>query len=342
MREPARTHPSSPYCDLDNDILRQLRSTVVRTLRGSGYRHEIIEDAVQEALTALICHSGAVHAPEGWTQVVARRTASRLHRQEQRHAAAMEAASETPSPEEGLLERELGRTAALALQALADRDREIIVRRVLDGDTTSEVAAELGLTYDATKARLHRALARLRVQMSTTLSGIAGMFTAVRRSSASQHGSQVSASVMAAMVAVTAAIMPAVPHGHSSDAPFEAVRLTAGERGAREQEVADPDRAASLVAGHPRTDAGGPLDAGPSTASPVPSHPQKEVILGAGGIDVNRRDELPAEPDLYLNVAGAEIAIYVARHIPDPPPIPDPDAPADAMGTQSWSSHPAA
>jgi RNA polymerase sigma-70 factor (ECF subfamily) len=65
------------------------------------------------------------------------------------------------SPSERLMRAELRGRVRAALNRLADRDREVLVIRHLEGLSTREIAAILGISEDAVKRRHVRALDRL-------------------------------------------------------------------------------------------------------------------------------------------------------------------------------------
>lgn len=58
--------------------------------------------------------------------------------------------------------RETRRRLDAALRALEPRQRDVVVRHLLDGQTLGEIAAALGVTKNAAWERLHRGLERLR------------------------------------------------------------------------------------------------------------------------------------------------------------------------------------
>jgi RNA polymerase sigma-70 factor (ECF subfamily) len=67
------------------------------------------------------------------------------------------------SPSRRLIREELRQRVRAAMEAASPRDREILVMRHLEEMTASEIAATLGITERAAKARHTRALERLRV-----------------------------------------------------------------------------------------------------------------------------------------------------------------------------------
>jgi RNA polymerase sigma-70 factor (ECF subfamily) len=66
-----------------------------------------------------------------------------------------------PSPSGLAVREEMRDRVRAALAALPEPDREVLVLRYLEGMTTAEVAAVLGLGASAVKMRHHRALERL-------------------------------------------------------------------------------------------------------------------------------------------------------------------------------------
>lgn len=55
-----------------------------------------------------------------------------------------------------------------ALEQLEPRQREVVARHLLEGDTLAEIATMLGITKNAVWERLHRGLAALRLQLGST------------------------------------------------------------------------------------------------------------------------------------------------------------------------------
>jgi len=70
--------------------------------------------------------------------------------------------SSAQDPERRAADRELGRMAEEAIDALPDRYRTAFVLREVDGMSTAEAAEVLGVSEDVVKVRLHRARLALR------------------------------------------------------------------------------------------------------------------------------------------------------------------------------------
>ena len=133
-------------------------------------RHDA-EDAAQEAIIRayryrLGCSNPS--APQAWVRTIAQREAYRLY------------ARSTPSHETGpppgdeqintdevepLIER---LSAQQALQTLPAGDRELVVRRYLLDQSSSQIAAALAIPAATVRVRLHRALKRLQQEGHAT------------------------------------------------------------------------------------------------------------------------------------------------------------------------------
>ncbi len=71
------------------------------------------------------------------------------------------------NPYDRVADDELRGALMMAIRALSLVDREILVRRDLEGFSASEVATQLGLTIPAVKTRLHRARVATRERMAS-------------------------------------------------------------------------------------------------------------------------------------------------------------------------------
>jgi len=137
------------------------------------------EDAMQQAyVSAFAGLSGFEETGpfEAWLVRIARNEAlSRLRRRRRRHEVDLDASVEsqiaaaspldTYSPERAIDARELARRAERAIDELPDTYREVFVLRELQGLDTQETAAELAISEENVKVRLHRARQRLRAMI---------------------------------------------------------------------------------------------------------------------------------------------------------------------------------
>ena len=130
-----------------------IRRFAQRTCRTSSD----VDDAVQEALWLLARRIGtlrAVGAFWAWLSAIVMRECLRLARR-------VTSGEPLDDHADRLLaqraEPDLRLDVAAALQSLPDHYRTVIVLRDVEERTVGEIAAALGLTREAVKARLHRA-----------------------------------------------------------------------------------------------------------------------------------------------------------------------------------------
>ena len=151
------------YKALLADLARTFRITVRATVARGGYGNEDVEDIVQETLLAVHLKRDSWN-PElpfsPWVNAIARyKIADTMRRRGRRVIVQIDDFEGViPAPETDDSEiADAGRLIA-RLDARAQR----IVRAIsLEGLSTSQVAAELGLTDGAVRVALHRALQKL-------------------------------------------------------------------------------------------------------------------------------------------------------------------------------------
>ena len=94
------------------------------------------------------------------------RTIQRRRRRAGEQRAAPESAEEIldrgPNPEEALVFRELRELLDSALARLPDRERDMLVLRLVEGRSTAEAAAEIGVSVRSARNLQRRAIHRLR------------------------------------------------------------------------------------------------------------------------------------------------------------------------------------
>lgn len=171
-----------------DDILSAARAgdhealgALLRTHRNGVYRYglqvcrttEDAEDAVQETLwaatRALKTFRGSASSIASWMFTIVRRECYRLI--DRHHDAPLaladaedDIASDARAPDDELGER---RRTALLAAVLGDLDpihREVVLLRDVEGLTAPEAAAQLGISVQALKSRLHRARVDLRAR----------------------------------------------------------------------------------------------------------------------------------------------------------------------------------
>lgn len=156
---------------MDEELLQRHRSAVyARALRWVGEPAEA-EDLTQEALLRAHARVGSLEDPQAllaWLLRIADRVClDRLRRRDPlRDRSPEPAGPELPGEEpSGLLmaeQREMSRCTRTYLDRLSPSHRRVLILRDVEGRSTREVAATLGISEGAAKIRLHRARENLR------------------------------------------------------------------------------------------------------------------------------------------------------------------------------------
>jgi RNA polymerase sigma factor (sigma-70 family) len=147
------------------DAARRLAAMV----GGAGDADEVAQDAFVKAWYGLPSFRGGAAFRPWLLRIVVnearnrRRAAGRRAGHELRFAAdrAMQAGETAPSPEAAVLVTESRRSVLAALDALPDRQRDVVACRHLLGLSEQETAAVLGLAPGTVKSRTSRALRRM-------------------------------------------------------------------------------------------------------------------------------------------------------------------------------------
>ena len=141
-------------------LLRLTRPDIRRYAR-AACRADDVDDAVQEAMLVLARRIRTLRAAasvSAWLFSVVRRECLRLAR-------ALRLVAEEGQAEAALATRpedDLRLDLAAAIESLPPHYRVVVVMRDLEERTVDEMAAALGATREAVKARLHRARGLLR------------------------------------------------------------------------------------------------------------------------------------------------------------------------------------
>lgn len=144
-------------------LLETAQPDIRRYARATCRSSADAEDAAQEALWILFRHVGTIRtllSLSSWLFSVVRRECLRLARK-----AGLAAPVDDNAAEAVLLARpetDLRLDIAAALEALPPHYRDVALMRDLKEMTIEEIATSLGITREATKARLHRARALMR------------------------------------------------------------------------------------------------------------------------------------------------------------------------------------
>ncbi len=128
------------------------------------------EDVTQEACVNVIRRIGQFRSEArfgSWVSRIVFNTALLRHRREKRLIPTAEifsprSASAAPAPEQVASDRELLQLTDGFLRDLREGDRELFVRRFVDGLSLQNISDETGLSLPALKSRFHRARLRLK------------------------------------------------------------------------------------------------------------------------------------------------------------------------------------
>ncbi|MCU7374178.1 RNA polymerase sigma factor [Paucibacter sp. O1-1] len=148
-------------------LLSLCQPDLKRFARRSCSSSEDAEDAVQLALWQLYRRVGALRAAAalaGWLFRIVERECYRLLRL-RKGSDSLEDLPEALEPQAAVLPLDLRRDLARAIERLSPPYREVLLLRDVHELTAPEVAAQLGLSLEAVKSRLHRARARVREQL---------------------------------------------------------------------------------------------------------------------------------------------------------------------------------
>ena len=151
-------------------LMRRYNQRLYRVARGIVKDHAEAEDVMQQAYLNAYTH---LHQYEhrgsfaGWLTRIAVHEAFAGHRRRAQAAVAEPIVGDGPrdrslDPEQAALSSELRRDLEASIDSLADAYRPVFVLREVEGLTTAETAAALGLSEDVVKTRLHRARGMLR------------------------------------------------------------------------------------------------------------------------------------------------------------------------------------
>jgi RNA polymerase sigma-70 factor (ECF subfamily) len=164
-------------------LLRRHDRRVYRTVRAILRDEDEVEDAMQQAWLQAYLHLAAFEGNAAFSTWLVRIAANEaLQRLRRRGALAQvpisgseeEAMSPGEDPEERAAAREAIGLLERAVDALPPHHRLVFVLREVEGLSTAETAAALGIAEDAAKVRLHRARAALRRTLEQTVEGAAG------------------------------------------------------------------------------------------------------------------------------------------------------------------------
>ena len=161
-------------------LLRRHDRRVYRTVRAILRDEDEIDDAMQQVWLQVYLHLGDFQGSSALSTWLVRIAANEaLQRLRKRGALAQvpisadeeDAMRSGEDPEDRAAAREAIRLLERAVDGLPPHHRLVFVLREVEGLSTAETAAALGIAEDAAKVRLHRARAALRRTLEATVGG---------------------------------------------------------------------------------------------------------------------------------------------------------------------------
>ncbi|BBB68264.1 RNA polymerase sigma24 factor [Undibacterium sp. YM2] len=148
-------------------LLEVCQPDLKRFARRTCSNAEDAEDAVQMALWSLYRKVGALRCAATfatWMFRIVERECYRLFRLKKYHEA-LDELNEHDMPMANMVPTDLRMDLVRAMERLSPPYREVLILRDVHELTAPEVAAQLGLSLEAVKSRLHRARAQVREQL---------------------------------------------------------------------------------------------------------------------------------------------------------------------------------
>ncbi|KAA2258635.1 sigma-70 family RNA polymerase sigma factor [Solihabitans fulvus] len=152
-------------------VVRYCRARVGRQERSFDSADDVAQEVCLAVLTALPGYRDTGRPFLAFVYGIAAHKVADAHRAAARNRAeptarVPEVLATEPGPEQRALLGELSERLGLLLRGLPDRQREIVLLRVIVGLSAEETADAIGSTPGAVRVAQHRALARLRAALS--------------------------------------------------------------------------------------------------------------------------------------------------------------------------------
>jgi RNA polymerase sigma factor (sigma-70 family) len=168
LREFAQTGTESAFAELVRRHIDLVHSAALRQVAGDAHRAEDVTQAVFVELARQARRLASHRSLAGWLYTTARHVAARNQRTEQRRLAreqsahAMNDVPGSPPPDWAELRPLLDE----AMHRLSAADREAVVLRVFQNQPLAAVGGALGVSENAARMRVDRALERLRQELA--------------------------------------------------------------------------------------------------------------------------------------------------------------------------------
>lgn len=159
-------------------LMRRHNQRIYRVVRAVLKDEHEVEDAMQQAYINAFVHLDQFERRSQFATWLTRIALNESFVRLRRRQASIERVGKTvpsqqPDPERQAYAAELTRALQWALDALPEIYRSVFILRDVEGLSTSETAAGLGLGEEVVKTRLHRARAMLRRAVAERIGGCA-------------------------------------------------------------------------------------------------------------------------------------------------------------------------
>jgi RNA polymerase sigma-70 factor (ECF subfamily) len=152
---------------------RKIRGAAYRVLGSDDEAREVTQEAFLRAFRHLQSFKEEARFSSWLYQIALNLCRDRLRRRRGREFVSLDEVAETapaglrsePSALELVEAKDLSRVIAVAVEALSEEQREVVVLKEYQGLTFPEIAEVLGVPVSTVKTRLYRALSQLRVRL---------------------------------------------------------------------------------------------------------------------------------------------------------------------------------
>lgn len=162
----ARFHAGDPesFRRLVEDYSSRLLAAALSYARDADDAHDLVQETWSRAYAKRVSYSGA-GTILGWLYAICRNVCRSRARRAHHAIASADAVAVTLTPDVETERAELRRRLHDAIGQLPDRERDVVVLRMVEGRSTREAAAIMGCAEGTIKAALHHAVKKLQAAM---------------------------------------------------------------------------------------------------------------------------------------------------------------------------------
>jgi len=209
LRRYTRDRSEAAFAELVSRYLNLVYFSALCQVGGDSHLAQDVSQVVFARLALKAPQLASRASVAGWLYNCARFVGARLSRGERRRllrqaeaVALMEANTES-DPDTAIASAHLGPVIDDALSGLSERDRELVLLRYFRANSFPEISAQFGLSPDAVRFRVERALDKMRAGLARR--GVESTSAALGMALASQAGAAVPAGAVAQLTAAALA-----------------------------------------------------------------------------------------------------------------------------------------